>query len=236
REFEQMEMQYFVQPGTDMEWFEKWKEIRVQWHLNNGIRKNKIRFHEHCEKELDHYAKAAFDIEYEFTIGWQEIEGVHNRTDFDLKRHQQFSGKKLEYFDESTKDRFVPFIVETSAGCDRSLLTVLCDSYRKEGDRVWLKIHPELAPYKVAIFPLMKKPELLEYTDKVVSDVRKRFRMTTDDAGSIGKRYRRQDEIGTPNCIVIDFDTLEDDTVTVRDRDTTKQTRVKIENLIKYDE
>src|SRR3984957_20179842 len=138
REFEQMEMQFFVKPGNDVEWFEKWKAMRIQWHLDNGIRKNKLRFHEHGPGELAHYAKAAFDIEYEFPFGWQELEGIHNRSDFDLGRHQQFSGKKLEYFDEESKERFLPFIVETSAGCDRTLLTALADAYRFDGDRVWL--------------------------------------------------------------------------------------------------
>jgi glycyl-tRNA synthetase len=161
REFEQMEMQFFVKPGTDMEWFDKWKQTRIQWHLDNGIRKNKLRFHEHGPGELAHYAKAAFDIEYEFPFGWQELEGIHNRSDFDLGRHQEFSGKKLEYFDEANKERYLPFIVETSAGCDRTLLTALADAYRFDGDRVWLELHPTLAPYKVAVYPLMKKPELL---------------------------------------------------------------------------
>ncbi len=232
REFEQMEMQFFVKPGTDMEWFEKWKEVRIQWHLDNGIRKNKLRFHEHGPKELAHYARAAFDIEYEFPFGWQELEGIHNRTDFDLTRHQQYSGKKLEYFEEESKERFVPYIIETSAGCDRSLLVALVDAYRFDGERTWLAFHPKLAPYKVAIFPLMKKPELTEYTDKVFTDVRRRFRATTDSAGSIGKRYRRQDEIGTPFGVTIDYDTLRDHTVTLRHRDSMVQERVPAENLI----
>ena len=234
REFEQMEMQFFVKPGSDMEWFEKWKEIRIQWHLNNGIRKNKLRFHEHGPGELAHYAKAAFDIEYEFPFGWQELEGIHNRSDFDLNRHQQYSGKKLEYFDEEKKERFVPYIVETSAGCDRSLLVTLVDAYRFDGERIWLKLHPRLAPYKVAVFPLMKKPELMEYTDKVFNDVKARFRTTTDEAGSIGKRYRRQDEIVTPFGVTIDYDTLTNHTVTVRNRDSMAQERVPTENLVRY--
>lgn len=234
REFEQMEMQYFVKPGTDVEWFEKWKETRIQWHLDNGIRRSKLRFHEHGPKELAHYARGAFDIEYEFPFGWQELEGIHNRTDFDLGRHQQFSGKKLEYFDEATKERFVPYIVETSAGCDRTLLVALADAYRNDGERVWLEFHPALAPVKVAIFPLMKKPELMEFSDKVFQDVKTRFRATTDDAGSIGKRYRRQDEIGTPLGVTIDYDSLNDRTVTVRHRDSMAQERVSSENLIRY--
>lgn len=234
REFEQMEMQFFVKPGTDMDWFEKWKQIRIQWHLDNGIRQEKLRFHAHGPGELAHYAKAAFDIEYEFPFGWQEMEGIHNRSDFDLGRHQQFSGKKLEYYDEATKERFVPYIVETSAGCDRTVLVTLVDAYRTDGDRVWMEFHPALAPYKVAIFPLMKKPELVEYSDKVFHDVRKRFRATTDDAGSIGKRYRRQDEIGTPFGVTIDYDTLTNHTVTIRHRDSMAQERVAAENLVAY--
>jgi glycyl-tRNA synthetase len=234
REFEQMEMQYFVKPGTDMDWFEKWKQIRIQWHLDNGIRKNKLRFHEHGNGELAHYAKAAFDIEYEFPFGWQELEGIHNRSDFDLGRHQQFSGKKLEYFDEETKEHYIPYIVETSAGCDRTLLVALVDAYRFDGDRTWLEFHPALAPYKVAVYPLMKKPELREFADKVFTDVRKKFRATTDEAGSIGKRYRRQDEIGTPLGVTIDYDTLSNHTVTVRHRDSMVQERISAENLVRY--
>ena len=234
REFEQMEMQYFVKPGTDMDSFEKWKQIRIQWHLDNGIRKNKLRFHEHGPGELAHYAKAAFDIEYEFPFGWQELEGIHNRSDFDLGRHQKFSGKKLEYFDEEGKERYLPFIVETSAGCDRTLLVALVDAYRTDGERVWLELHPSLAPYKAAIFPLMKKPELKEFTEKVYTDLRKKFRITTDEAGSIGKRYRRQDEIGTPFGVTIDYDTVSNHTVTIRHRDSMAQERVPAERLSSY--
>ena len=234
REFEQMEMQYFVKPGTDVEFFEKWKQMRIQWHLDNGIRKNKLRFHEHGQGELAHYAKAAFDIEYEFPFGWQELEGIHNRTDFDLGRHQQFSGKKLEYFDEERKERYLPYIIETSAGCDRTLLVALADAYRFDGERAWLQLHPRFAPYKVAVFPLMKKPELLEYSEKVYKSLKKRFRATTDDAGSIGKRYRRQDEIGTPFGVTIDYDTLTNHTVTLRNRDSMVQERIPAESLERY--
>ena len=234
REFEQMEMQFFVKPSSDVEWFEKWKETRMQWHLTNGIRAGKLRFHAHGEGELAHYAKAAFDIEYEFPFGWQELEGIHNRTDFDLSRHQQFSGKKLEYNDEVAKERFLPYIVETSAGCDRTLLVSLVDAYRFDGDRTWLEFHPALAPYKVAVFPLMKKPDLIEYSNKVFQNLKKRFRATTDDAGSIGKRYRRQDEIGTPFGVTIDYDTLTNHTVTIRHRDSMAQERIDAENLPSY--
>lgn len=234
REFEQMEMQYFVKPGTDEDWFEKWKAIRLQWHLDNGIRKEKLRFHAHGPGELAHYAKAAFDIEYEFPFGWQELEGIHNRSDFDLGRHQEYSGKKQEYFDEEKKERYIPFIVETSAGCDRSLLVSLADAYRTDGDRIWLSFHPVLAPYKVAIYPLMKKPELTEYSDKVYNDLRQSFRCATDDSGSIGKRYRRHDEIGTPFGVTIDYDTVTNHTVTIRHRDSMAQERVPAENLRSY--
>jgi glycyl-tRNA synthetase len=234
REFEQMEMQYFVKPGTDMEWFEKWKAKRRQWHLDLGIRGEKLRFHEHKDGELAHYAKAAFDIEYLFPFGWQELEGVHNRSDFDLGQHQKFSGKKLEYFDEAAKERYVPYIVETSVGCDRFLLVSMVDAYRTDGERVWMQFHPKLAPYKVGIFPLMKKPDLQEYTDKVFKAVHKKFRATTDDAGSIGKRYRRQDEIGTPLGVTIDFDTLTQHSVTVRHRDKMTQDRIPVDGLVKY--
>lgn len=231
REFEQMEMQYFVKPGSDEDFFEKWKEIRMQWHLDNGIRKEKLRFHAHGEGELAHYAKAAFDIEYEFPFGWQELEGIHNRSDFDLGRHQEFSGKSLQYFDEAAKEKYTPFIVETSAGCDRTLLVTLADAYRFDGERTWMAFHPVLAPYKAAVFPLMKKPELLEHSDKILADLKKTFRVTTDEAGSIGKRYRRQDEIGTPFGITIDFDTITNQTVTLRHRDSMTQERVPAEKL-----
>jgi glycyl-tRNA synthetase len=234
REFEQMEMQYFVKPGTDVDWFEKWKAERIQWHQDLGIRKEKLRFHAHGPGELAHYAKAAFDIQYLFPFGWSELEGVHNRTDFDLGRHQQYSGKNLQYFDEETKERYIPYIVETAVGCDRFLLVSLVDAYRFDGERTWLQFHPRLAPYKVAIYPLMKKPELVEISDKVLKDVKRKFRATSDDAGSIGKRYRRQDEIGTPLGVTIDYDTISNRDVTVRHRDSMAQERVPIENLVRY--
>jgi glycyl-tRNA synthetase len=234
REFEQMEMQYFVKPGTDEEWFEKWKAERIKWHTDLGIRASKLRFHAHGPGELAHYAKAAFDIEYEFPFGWSELEGIHNRSDFDLGRHQEFSGKKLEYFDEAAKEKYLPFIVETSVGCDRFLLVSMADAYRTDGDRIWMKFHPRLAPYKVALFPLMKKPELKEYTDKLYADIKKKYRACTDETGSIGKRYRRQDEIGTPFGVTIDYDTLTNHSVTIRHRDSMEQTRIPSENLVRY--
>jgi glycyl-tRNA synthetase len=234
REFEQMEMQYFVKPGTDMEWFEKWKQARIDWHLAIGLRRSKLRFHQHGPGELAHYAKAAFDIEYEFPIGWQEIEGVHNRSDFDLRRHQEFSSKKLEYFDEAAKEKYLPYVIETSVGCDRVLLATLCDAYRVEGERTVLKLHPRLAPYKAAVFPLMKKPELLEMTDRIYADVKKHYRATYDESGTIGKRYRRQDEIGTPFCVTIDYDGVPNNTVTVRERDGMTQERISADKLVGY--
>jgi glycyl-tRNA synthetase len=234
REFEQMEMQFFVKPGEDEKWFEYWKERRFQWHLDNGFRKAKLRFHEHGKGELAHYAKKAFDIEYEFPFGWQELEGIHNRTDFDLGRHQEYSKKNLLYFDEAAKERYLPYIVETSAGCDRTLLVALTDAYRQEEDRVFLALHPSIAAYKVAIFPLMKKPELMEPATRIYKDVQKRWRTMFDETGSIGKRYYRQDEIGTPYCVTVDFDTVEKGTVTVRDRDIKQQDKVETSRLLEF--
>lgn len=234
REFEQMEMQFFVKPGEDDEWFDYWKEQRIKWHYANGIRKSKLRFHEHGQGELAHYAKKAFDIEYEFPFGWQELEGIHNRTNFDLSRHQEYSGKKLGYFDEAAKERYLPYIVETSAGCDRTLLVALADAFRQEDDRTFLAVHPNLAAYKVAIFPLMKKPELMEAAERIHKDVSKRYRTVFDETGSIGKRYYRQDEIGTPFGVTIDFDTLEKHSVTVRNRDTKVQDRIETARLLEY--
>lgn len=234
REFEQMEMQYFVKPGEDEAFFEQWKEARMQWHIDHGIRKEKLRFHEHPKDELAHYAKKAFDIEYALPFGWQELEGIHNRTDFDLKQHSSFSGKRLEYFDEQEKQRYTPYVIETAVGCDRTVLVALADAYRKNDERVWLQFHPKWAPYTVGVFPLMKKPELMEVLDKVVEDLSGDFRTFVDTAGSIGKRYRRQDEIGTPYGVTIDYDTLNDNSVTIRDRDTMEQERVSIEKIGVY--
>ncbi len=234
REFEQMEMQYFVEPGTDEYWFDVWKERRFQWHVDHGLRPHKLRFQEHGPHELAHYAKAAFDIQYEFPFGWQELEGIHNRTDFDLKRHAEFSSKKLDYFDALSGKHYLPYVIETSVGCDRSILAVLVDAYRFDGERTWLQLHPRLAPYEVAVFSLMKKPELQQYADRIVQDIYQKLRITTDHTGSIGKRYRRQDEIGTPLGVTIDYETLVDHTVTIRHRDTMLQTRVPSEQLVAF--
>jgi glycyl-tRNA synthetase len=230
REFEQMEMQFFVRPGTDEEWFEFWRHERMQWHRALGLRPERLRFHQHTATELAHYAKAAYDIEYEFPFGWHEFEGVHNRTDFDLGRHQEYSGKKLDYFDQERNERYVPYVVETSVGADRTALAVLCDAYHEEtveGEtRVVLRFHPSVAPIKAAVLPLVKKDGLPEIAGRLYQDIKQRFPAFYDDGGSIGRRYRRQDEAGTPFCFTVDGQTKEDGTVTVRHRDTLVQERL----------
>ncbi len=238
REFEQMEMQFFVKPGEDEAWFEEWRARRLQWHRDLGIRADKLRFHQHTADELAHYAKAAFDIEYEFPFGWQEFEGVHNRTDFDLGRHQEHSGKKLEYLDPTTNERYVPYIIETSLGADRLALVVLVDAYAEEeveGEtRVVMRLHPALAPIKVGVFPLVKKDGMPDVATRIAADLRGHVTIFYDDGGSIGRRYRRQDEAGTPFGITVDGQTLEDQTVTVRDRDTLRQERVAADQVLAY--
>jgi glycyl-tRNA synthetase len=238
REFEQMEMQFFVRPGSDMEWFEQWRAIRMQWHLDLGLTPSKLRWHEHGPGELAHYAKAAYDIEYEFSFGWQEIEGIHNRGDFDLGRHQEHSGKKLEYFEQASGERYLPYIVETSAGADRVTLTVMADAYREEeveGEvRVVLGFHPAIAPMKAAVLPLTKKDGLPEVADALYHDLKRRVPTFYDDGGAIGRRYRRQDEIGTPWCFTVDHDTLTDRTVTVRHRDSMQQERIGLDQVVAW--
>lgn len=234
REFEQMEMQYFVAPGSDSKHFDTWKEERFQWHIKNGIRAHKLRFHPHGPNELAHYAKQAGDIQYEFPIGWQELEGIHNRTDFDLSRHTEFSGKSLQYTDTETNTKYIPYVIETSVGCDRSLLSVLCDAYRFNEDRVVMKFHPNFAPYKAAVFPLMKKEELVGPARKLYEDLRADYKVDYDVTGSIGKRYRRHEEIGTPFCLTVDYDSLNDQSVTVRHRDTMAQERVNMSKVKEY--
>jgi len=231
REFEQMEMQFFVRPGEDDKWFEYWKEQRIKWYDRLGLNPQKLRFHEHGPNELAHYAKAAYDIEYEFPFGWQEIEGIHNRTDFDLSRHKEFSGKDLRYYDDQTKERFIPYVIETSIGCDRTLLTCLVDAYTEEEERVVMKFAPSIAPIKAAVFPLVKRDGMPELAKKVIADLRGDYRVFYDEAGSIGKRYRRQDEAGTPFCFTIDTETLENNTVTVRWRDSMEQKRIDIAQI-----
>ncbi|HUL70018.1 MAG TPA: glycine--tRNA ligase [Gemmatimonadales bacterium] len=230
REFEQMEMQFFVAPETAGEWFERWREWRMEWHKDLGLAPARLRWHQHGPTELAHYAKAAFDIEYEFPFGWQEIEGIHNRGDYDLTRHQEYSGKKLDYFDQAANRRFVPFIVETSAGADRVALTTLVDAYREEtveGEtRVVLGFHPSIAPIKAAVLPLVKKDGMPEVAERLYHDLRAAFPCFYDDSGAIGRRYRRMDEAGTPFCVTVDGETLNDGQVTVRDRDSMQQVRV----------
>jgi glycyl-tRNA synthetase len=235
REFEQMEMQFFVKPGEEDKWFEFWREERMKWAVGLGITASKLRFHAHGPDELAHYAKAAFDIEYEFPFGWKEFEGIHNRTGFDLTNHQQHSGKKLEYLDPATNERFLPHVVETSIGADRVTLVVLADAYHEESvggeARVVLRLTPSIAPIKAGIFPLVKKDGMPEVATRIYEDLRKKYALFYDDGGSIGRRYRRQDEAGTPFGITIDGDTVKEQTVTVRDRDTLKQDRVHADQL-----
>lgn len=241
REFEQMEMQYFVKPGSQKEWMEQWQELRYNWHISNGLRAEKLRWHPHGEGELAHYADAATDIEYEFPIGWGEMEGIHSRTDFDLAQHQKFSGKKLEYVDQMDGNKkYIPYVIETSVGCDRAVLALLCDAYRvenegdKDNERIVMKFHPRVAPVKAAVMPLMKKEDLEGPARKLFEELQQNYKMEYDTSGSIGKRYRRQDEIGTPFCITIDYDTLTDQAVTIRDRDAMTQERVALSNVKKF--
>ena len=238
REFEQMEMQFFVKPGEDDKWMDYWKETRMQFYKDLGITPSKLQFHQHGEGELAHYAKQAFDIQYEFPIGWQEIEGIHNRTDFDLGRHMKYSGKNLQYRDDLTNETYTPYIIETSSGCDRFLLVTLADAYREdpENERIVMSFHNKIAPVKVAILPLMKKEPVDNYAKEIYEMLQKHtnYSMQYDVTGSIGKRYRRQDEIGTPLCVTIDFESLDDKKVTVRHRDSMAQERVAVENLLNY--
>ena len=234
REFEQMEMEFFVKPGTEMEWFKKWKENRMKWHVNIGMGAENYRFHDH--EKLAHYANAATDIEFNFPFGFKELEGIHSRTDFDLGNHQKLSGKKIQYFDPETNESYVPYCVETSIGVDRMCLAVLSHAYTVEKlengeERVVMKIPAPLAPIKVAVMPLVKKDGLPEVAQKVVDLLKYDFSYQYDEKDSIGKRYRRQDAIGTPFCVTVDHDTLQDGCVTVRDRDSMTQERVKIEDL-----
>ncbi len=236
REFEQMEMQYFVEPGTDGDAYEEWLEKRLAWHKSIGIREENLRTAPHPEDKLAHYARAAADIQYKYPIGWQEVEGIHNRSDFDLTQHQEFSGKKLEYYDQKNQKRYMPYVIETSVGLDRLTLMVLCDAYREEeidGDsRTVLKLDPRLAPVQVGVFPLIKKPELQEIAHKIEKELREDYSVQYDESGSIGKRYRRLDEAGTPFCITVDFETIEDDNkVTIRYRDDMSQVRIPIEKV-----
>lgn len=234
REFEQMEMQFFVRPGEEMKWFSYWKEMRMKWHRALGFGDDNYRFHDH--EKLAHYANAATDIEFNFPFGFKEVEGIHSRTDFDLSNHQRVSGKKLQYFDPDTNESYVPYVVETSIGVDRMVLQVLsaayCEEQLENGEmRDVLRIPAALAPVKAAILPLIKKDGLPEQAQKIVDDLKYDFNVVYDEKDSIGKRYRRQDAIGTPLCITIDHDTLQDGCVTVRYRDTMRQDRVPVSGL-----
>ena len=236
REFEQMEMQYFVKPGSDNESMSEWKEKRFNFYIDTlGIDKNNIRFHQHGDGELAHYAKEAWDIEYNFPFGWSEIEGIHNRTDFDLARHEEFSGKNLKYFDQVANERYLPYIIETSAGLNRMMLSVLSDAYWEDIDnnRTVMKFHPRIAPIKAVICPLVKKDGLPEKAKNIVDILRPHFNVLFDQQGSIGKRYYRQDEAGTPFGITVDHQTMDDNTVTLRHRDTQKQDRMAIDDILK---
>jgi glycyl-tRNA synthetase len=233
REFEQMEMQFFVRPGTEMDWYKTWSANRVKWHLALGIPEDKIRKHDH--EKLAHYANAAMDLEYEFPFGFKEVEGIHSRTDFDLKQHQEFSKKKQQYFDPEINKNYIPFVIETSIGADRLFLMTFCNAFVDEEvegkQRTYLKFHPAIAPVKAAILPLVKKDGLPEKAKEIVEALKYDFNIIYEEAASIGKRYTRQDLIGTPFCIAVDHQTLEDNMVTIRHRDTTEQERVPISEL-----
>ncbi|MCG8343908.1 MAG: glycine--tRNA ligase [Chlorobiales bacterium] len=233
-EFEQMEMQYFIQPGTQEESFETWREKRFNWYVERlGMEREKLHWYKH--DKLAHYADLAYDIKFEFPFGIEEIEGIHSRTDFDLKQHQEFSGKNMEYIDQATNERYIPYVVETSAGCDRLFLALLCDAYTEDvvdgEQRVMMKFSTKIAPVKAAVLPLMKKGEMGEKAAQLRAELAEDFLVQYDDAGSIGKRYRRQDEIGTPFCFTVDHDTLEDNTVTVRYRNSAQQERLDISRV-----
>lgn len=237
REFEQMEMQFFVRPGTQKEWYEYWKEARMKWHLSLGIAAEHYRFHDHVK--LAHYADAACDIEYDFPMGFKEVEGVHSRTDFDLKNHQQFSGKKLTYFDTEINQHYIPYVIETSIGLDRTVMMILSESYleedlstpEKQDSRVVLKFPPMLAPIKLAILPLLKKDGLPEIAKELLNECKPHFRCFYEEKDTIGKRYRRMDAIGTPFCVTIDHQTKEDQSVTIRYRDSMLQERIPISEI-----
>ena len=234
REFEQMELEFFCKPGTDLEWHKYWKEFCENWLLSLGMKKENIRLRDHSPEELSHYSNGTTDIEFTFPFGWGELWGIADRTDYDLKQHMEHSKEDMTYLDPETNEKYIPYCIEPSLGCDRVALAFLCNAYDEEeiaeGDvRTVLHLHPALAPYKVAVLPLSKK--LSQKAEEVYTKLSKKFMCDYDEAGSIGKRYRREDEIGTPYCITIDFDTLEDETVTVRDRDTMEQIRIKIDEL-----
>jgi glycyl-tRNA synthetase len=227
-------MQFFVKPGEEMQWYTYWKEERMKWHLSLGIPASKYRFHDH--EKLAHYANAAADIEFEFPFGFKELEGIHSRTDFDLSAHQKFSGKKLQYFDPETNESYVPYVVETSIGLDRTFLAVLSHAYNEEkledgSERIVLRLPPVLAPFKIAVMPLVKKDGLTEKSREIMDNLKLDYMCQYDEKDAIGRRYRRQDAIGTPYCITVDYDTMNDNTVTIRERDSMKQERIPIEKI-----
>ena len=243
REFEQMELEFFVEPGSDQDWHQRWIDMRRDWYLDLGLREENVRLREHGPEELAHYAKRAVDIEYKFPFGWSELEGIANRADFDLSQHQKFSGQDLSYHDQETDTRYIPYVVEPSAGADRSALAFLVDAYREEEartasggteKRTVLRFDPRLAPIKVAVLPLSRNEQLNPMAREVAAPLRERWMIDYDDARSIGRRYRRQDEIGTPFCVTVDFDSLQDRAVTVRDRDTMTQDRIGLDRLVGY--
>jgi glycyl-tRNA synthetase len=233
REFEQMEMQYFVRKEEADKFLESWKEERIRWYYTLGIKASSLRFHKHTQKELSHYASCAYDIEYNFPFGWQELEGIHNRTDYDLGSHSKYSGKDLSYFESESEEKFIPYIIETSAGADRTLLACLTDAYAEEEDRVVLRLSPRIAPIKTGIFPLVKRDGMPEIAKKIEEILRPNFKVFYDEVGSVGRRYRRQDEIGTPYCVTVDSQTPKDNTVTLRERDSMSQIRLGIDELTK---
>ncbi len=233
REFEQMEMEFFVEPGTDEGWHDYWIEERWNWYLNLGIKEENLRRYEHPKEKLSHYSKRTVDIEYNYPFaGWSELEGIANRTDYDLKQHSKYSGENLEYIDQTTNNRYVPYVIEPAVGPDRIMLAFLMDAYTEEEvngeERTVLKLHPRIAPIKAAVFPLSKKEPVSTIARELYDDLKGDYRIFYDDSGSIGRRYRRQDEAGTPFCVTVDFDTIEDRQVTIRDRDTLKQERVPL--------
>jgi len=235
-EFEQMEMQYFVKPGTDVEWYNEWKKRRWSYYEKLGLKMDHFRWRQHEKDEMAHYAKEAWDIEYLFPMGWRELEGIHNRTDYDLKRHSEYSGKDMQYIEQETNERYIPYIVETSAGLTRNLLMALCDAYDEEtvgeGDvRTVMRFHPAIAPITVAVLPLMKKDGLAEMAEEIRKELMGDFATDYDHGGAIGRRYRRQDEAGTPFCVTVDYESKEDNTVTLRFRDSMEQVRVKRDEL-----
>jgi glycyl-tRNA synthetase len=239
REFEQMELEFFVKPGEDEKWYDYWLNERMSWYLSLGIRKKNLRLREHEKEELAHYAKRCHDVEFLFPMGWSELEGIANRTDFDLRQHSELSGRDLRYFDDTTNERYTPYVIEPSGGIDRAVLAFLVDAYRteivRERKRVYLSIDKRLAPIKVAVLPLLKnRPEIVEMARRIRDDIRGNYRVVYDDTAAIGRLYRRQDEIGTPYCVTVDVESLDDGKVTVRERDTMEQDRIEVSRLKEF--